>query len=296
MKLRFLASFALAFSLLAPAISTANGASFDAGALRVEKRGQGERAVILVPGLASGPWVWRDTVTRLAKSHAVYLVTLPGFDGHPAQPGVSFASLRRDLLALIETEKLEKPVIVGHSLGGALSLDFASDHSPRISGVISVDGLPVFPSTENSPDRKALGESLRTQFAAQSREQFEAGQLSYMRRIGTLNEALAKELAGQAARSDIGATAEFAAMLMAADLRPRLNSIQVPVVVISPFHAPDYSRMGVDEAMKAGYYRGLMAGVPDLEVVSISPARHFLMFDQPERFAKALDEALSRMF
>ena len=38
-----------------------------------------------------------------------------------------------------------------------------------------------------------------------------------------------------------------------------------------------------------------MAGVADLEIVSVSPARHFVMFDQPEKFAVALDAALAKM-
>ena len=53
--------------------------------------------------------------------------------------------------------------------------------------------------------------------------------------------------------------------------------------------------MGVDEAGKTGYYRMLLAGIEKLDVVSISPARHFVMFDQPEKFAAALDRALETM-
>ena len=53
--------------------------------------------------------------------------------------------------------------------------------------------------------------------------------------------------------------------------------------------------MGVDEAGKTGYYRMLLAGIEKLDVVSISPARHFVMFDQPEKFAAALDGALATM-
>ena len=64
------------------------------------------------------------------------------------------------------------------------------------------------------------------------------------------------------------------------------------MVEISPFNAPDFAAMGVDEAGKTDYYRMLLAGIEQLDVVSISPARHFVMFDQPEKFAAALDEAL----
>jgi pimeloyl-ACP methyl ester carboxylesterase len=287
---RFLAGLALAFSLLAPAFSQ----TFEAGALRVEKRGAGP-AVILIPGLASGPWVWRDTAPRLARNHTVYLLTLPGFDGREPRAGATLESLQSDLLGLLEKEKLRRPVLVGHSLGGTLSLAFAAAHPDRIAGVVAVDGLPVFPGTENANDRTALADSTRAQFGSQSREQFAAGQLMYMRAIGTTSESVAQELAPLAARSDVGATADFAAQLMALDLRPMLSAIRVPVTVISPFNAPDFARMGMDEAGKTGYYRSLLQGVARLEVVSIAPARHFVMFDQPEKFSAALDQALANM-
>jgi hypothetical protein len=82
---------------------------------------------------------------------------------------------------------------------------------------------------------------------------------------------------------------------MTADLRPRLPGIKVPVVEVSPFNAPDFAAMGVDEDRKTGYYRMLLNGIEKLEVVSIAPARHFVMFDQPAKFAAALDAALANM-
>lgn len=298
MKAKIFAGLALAFSLLVPAFSTAAPAAarFESGALQVDTLGTKGPAVILIPGLASGAWAWRDTAPRLAANHVVYLLTLPGFDGRAPQPGATLDSLQRDLLALIEKKKLDRPVLVGHSLGGTLSLAFATEHSDRIAGVIAVDGMPVFPGTEAAPDRKAMADATRAQFGAQTREQFVAGQQMYMRSIGVLSEAAADELATLASRSDIGATADFAAQLMAIDLRPKLARIGVPVVEISPFNPPDFARIGVDEAGKTGYYRTLLNGTPRLEVVSIAPARHFVMFDQPEKFAVALDQALATMF
>lgn len=289
MNKRIFAGFAFALSLLAPAFSV------EVGALKVETLGATGPAVILIPGLSSGPWVWRDTAPRLAAKHRVYLLTLPGFDGRAPQPGVTLDTLKSDLRALVEKEKLGKPVLVGHSLGGTLSLAFAADHPELVSGVVAVDGLPVFPGTENAPDRKAIAEQTRAQFGGQTREQFAAGQQWYMRSIGVLTEPLALELAALAARSDAGASADFASQAMAIDLRPRLVDIKAPVVEISPFNAPDFARIGVDETAKTGYYGTLLTGIEKLEVVSISPARHFVMFDQPEKFAVALDRALAGM-
>ena len=294
MTTKFFAGLALALSLLAPAFSTP--AKFEAGALQVEQMSDKGPALILIPGLACGPWVWADTTERLRGKYSVYLLTLPGFDGRKPVPGVTLESLAGDLATLIESRKIRKPVLVGHSLGGTLSLAFATEHSDLIAGVIAVDGLPVFPGTEGmTGDRSALGQRMRAQFEGQTPEQYAAGQRTYMKQIGSVDEAIATRLAELAGRSDISATVDLAAQMMIADLRPKLVNIKVPVVEISPFNAPDFAAMGVDENRKTGYYRMLLAGIGKLDVVSIAAARHFVMFDQPGKFAAALDGALASM-
>ncbi|HUL55913.1 MAG TPA: alpha/beta hydrolase [Usitatibacter sp.] len=294
MTKKLFASLALALSLLVPGCPAA--APFEAGALQVEQVSSEGPAIVFIPGLASGPWVWSDTAARLRGKYSIYLATLPGFDGTKPVAGTTLESLSRDLAALIETRKIHRPVLVGHSLGATLSLAFAADHSGLIAGVVAVDGLPVFPGTEGmTGDRSALGARIRAQFAGQTPEQFAQGQQAYMKRIGSVDEATAMKLAAWTSRSDIGATADFAAQAMTVDLRPRLASIKVPVVEISPFNAPDFAAMGIDEARKTEYYRMLLAGTGNLEVISIAGARHFVMFDQPEKFAAALDRALASM-
>jgi len=294
MTSKIFAGLALALSLLAPAFSAP--AKFEAGALHVERVSGKGPALIFIPGLASGPWTWTQTVERLKGKYSVYLLTLPGFDGRKPVPGATLESLSRDLATLIETRKIERPVLIGHSLGGTLSLGFAAAHSDLISGVVSVDGLPVFPGTETmTGDRSPLAARARAQFAGQTQAQFAEYQRTYMKQVGSIDEKIANSIAEHSSQSDVGATAEFAAQLLLLDLRPQLPAIKVPVVEISPFHAPDFAAINVDEARKTGYYRVLLAGVERLDVVSISPSRHFVMFDQPEKFAVALDRALESM-
>jgi len=294
MRLKIFAGFALALSLITPAFSAP--ATEEVGALRVEQVSAKGSPLIFIPGLACGPWVWEATVARLKDHYAIYLVTLPGFDGRKAQAGATIDSLQRDVRSLIEKRHIVKPVLVGHSLGGILGLGVAADDSALIAGVVAVEGLPVFPGTESiTGDRSAIAQRAHAQMDGQTPEQFAASQQIYMKQIGSVDEATALELAARTSRSDAAATADFAAQALALDLRPRLATIKVPVVEISPFNAPDFAAMGVDENGKTGYYRMLLTGIAHLEVVSISPARHFVMFDQPEKFAAALDRALAGM-
>jgi pimeloyl-ACP methyl ester carboxylesterase len=292
MRTAIFAGAVCALALLTPAFP----ATPDGGAFTVEKLGEQGSPLIFIPGLASGTWTWQADATRLAGSHVVYLLSLPGFDGRAAIPGTTFASLQSDLQKLIEKQHLRRPVLIGHSLGGTLSLAFAADHSDLIAGVVAVDGLPVFPGTENVPDRAPLAQGARAQLENQTPDQFAQYQQMYMARFGVIDAARALELAQWSSRSEPHTVAEFAAQLLLLDLRPKLKSISVAVTEISPFYAPDFAAMGVDEAGKTSYYRMLLAGIEQLDVVSISPARHFVMFDQPQKFSAALDEALAKVY
>ena len=62
-----------------------------------------------------------------------------------------------------------------------------------------------------------------------------------------------------------------------------------------PYFAPDVAAFGMTEQLKRDYYRSLMPDVASLEVVSISPARHFAMFDLPDAVMKEIRRALDRI-
>jgi pimeloyl-ACP methyl ester carboxylesterase len=278
--------------------SVAHGAeprrSFDIGNLHVERFGESGPAVILIPGLASGSWVWADVIAALKSNYRIYAVTLAGFDGVADIKGDRLALTDRALNGLIASEHLYKPILVGHSLGGTLALRYATAHSAQIAGVVAVDGLPVFPGTESVPlpQRAAMAQTAAAQVAGTSQEEFRTRQKEYMQHIGVISADRAAALANLTSRSDREATAEYTAADLSLDFRPQLKSIQVPVLEISPYLASDFAAIHLSEDAKVDYYRSLLSGVTRLEVESISPARHFAMVDQPVLFLKLLRQFL----
>ena len=271
--------------------------NFEVGILQVERHGQHGTPVILVPGLASGAWVWDDTVRRLQSTHVVYVVTLPGFSGRPSQDGVGMQEALDSLQHLIKVNKLDRPVVIGHSLGGVLAFALAEKYPQLLAGVVSIDGLPVFPGTEamELAQRPAMAAGIKARMAGVDAAGFVAQQDQYMKSIGVLDAGVAKRLSALTAKSDPATTARFIADIMQVDLRRDLPKISVPVLLLSPYNAADAALQGIDEASKTNYYRSLMAGTAQLEVLSISPSRHFAMFDQPEKVAAAIDGFLGKL-
>lgn len=281
----------------------AHGSAVDGmvGTLKMERHGAHGRPLILIPGLQGGPWVWQQTIAQLQKNHVVYAVTLAGFDGMPVpvDGGNLFDRADASLLRLIEQHKIDKPVLVGHSLGGTLALRFAGEHPDLVSGVVAVDGLPIFPGMErvSAEQRQAMAGQMRSTMAASTPEQFQAQSLGYMQKIGVIDPLVAARYAPMNARSDIKASAQYMAEDLAFDGRAGLKNADVPILEISPYNAPDFSvpPMVMSEAQKLAYYQSLLANAPNAKVLSISPSRHFVMLDQPAKFQQALDDFLKSL-
>ncbi len=289
----------LLMSVAAPAAARLTESTV--GTLSVARHGTQGRAVILIPGLQGGPWVWEQTIANLSKQHVVYAVTLAGFDGVPAPKdgGNLFDRAHASLLQLIQQQTINKPVLVGHSLGGTLALRFAGEHPELIAGVVAVDGLPIFPGMErvSAEQRQAMAARMQQQMSAATPEQFQAQALAYMQKIGVLDPLLATRYAPMNARSDIRASAQYMAEDLAFDGRAALKNAQVPILEISPYNAADFSQppMVMTEAQKTAYYASLLGNAPNASVVSISPSRHFVMLDQPAKFQQVLDGFLKRI-
>lgn len=272
--------------------------TFDVGMLHVDRYGSGD-PIVLIPGLACGAWSWNGVIPHLAERHAVYALTLAGFAGRPAVGDASFAAFSHDLGALLDARRIVKPVLVGHSLGGTLAIAFAEGQPNRVRAIVAVDGLPVIPGMErlDAAQRSAAAVKAGASVGAQTREQLLAYQQGYMASIGVSDPALAAELANLTSRSEPRSLGAWLQADIAADLRPGLAAITVPMLAVAPFSPTESDALPVhyNEAQKGDYYRALLAGAPHLQVVTIAPARHFVMLDQPARFQAALDAFLSTL-
>ncbi len=281
------------------ASSIAPATSFEVGMLHVEKYGAGRPAIVLIPGLACGPWVWQDAIRELSASHAVYALTLPGFDGRAAtgeKPLV--AAFRRDFWALLAAEKLDRPVVVGHSLGGTLALALAEEHAERLAGVVAVDGLPVFPALAFAApaQREAAAAGMAGTYATLDAARELAGQEAYMAAVGTIRPEWVKPAAAREARSDPQAIADWLREDLTADLRPELSRITIPLLEIMPYNSADMKPPAAYTLEQTrAFYQSLLAGAPRVTVEPIEPSRHFVMLDQPEAFRHALAEFLKSL-
>ncbi|HEX3463317.1 MAG TPA: alpha/beta hydrolase [Candidatus Elarobacter sp.] len=273
-------------------------AQIDAGSLHVLRFGHGD-PVVLLPGLTTGPWEWSALIRHLAPSHTVYAVGLPGFDGRPPASAPLFDRATRDFWSLLDAQKIARPVVIGHSLGGTLAILLGEQQPERLRGIVALDGLPVFPGMETvtAEQRAALAQQSSAAIARQGHDEMAAFEKGYMRGAGgVLDDQLSDQIATLEANSDPAGTAQWLAEDLASDTRAGLAKITVPLLEIVPYNAPDLANSPAKytEDQKVSYYRTLLNGAPKVQVVSISPARHFAMFDQPDKLNAIVDAFLSQ--
>lgn len=151
----------------------------------------------------------------------------------------------------------------------------------------------------SASQREASAQQMRSMIGHVSMQQFAAQQLHFMQTIGMVNQDRARHYAALSADSDPDVMYEYAAEDMELDLRPKLKSITVPLLEITPYYKPDFERYSklnnrplTTPGQKADYYRKLLDGAPHADVVTIEGARHYIMLDQPQAFYSTLDTFL----
>ena len=298
-RLFFAGAFALAILALStpaqaalPPLLPKATSSFDAGSIHVDVYGtHGRRAVIFIPGLTCGPWEWAGEITQLAPAYTIYALTLPGFDGHPAIKEPLFQTVSVDFWTMLKAHDIQKPILIGHSLGGTLGILLAEQHSEKLSGVIAVDGLPIFSGFEKLTveQRAQAGARMSAAIAsATTPQQFELIERNYSLPYLLTSPADIAAVAPLTAKSDPQAVAAWASEDVTMDLRPQLASISVPLLEIAPFDALLNGKTFPVPDAKRKYYESLLAGDATAKVQVIEPSRHFVMYDQPQKLHSAI--------
>jgi pimeloyl-ACP methyl ester carboxylesterase len=108
--------------------------------LEVLDWGGSGRNVVLMAGSGNTAHVFDDFAPRLSEFCHVYGITRRGYgvSSHPGS-GYSEQRLAADVLAVIDTLKLAKPVLMGHSMSGEELTRLGDEHSDRLAGLIYLD-------------------------------------------------------------------------------------------------------------------------------------------------------------
>jgi pimeloyl-ACP methyl ester carboxylesterase len=247
----------------------------------VIKTGKGKQAIIFLPGFASSGDVWNETKSNFEKEFTCYTFTMAGFAGVKPQPNVSFKNWETEIVNYIKDNKIEKPIVIGHSMGGGLALAIASDYPQLISKIVVVDALPCLaalrdPSFKSQENNDCS--SMVNQMTAMSEDEFLQMQ---KRNIAMLLADASKqeEAIGWSMKSDRKTFGEMYCDFSNTDLRDKIVAIKCPSLILLEFGFSNY-KVPVEAQYK------------NLKTASFQYSNkglHFIMYDDKDWYLAQLN-------
>jgi pimeloyl-ACP methyl ester carboxylesterase len=243
-----------------------------------------KQAIIFIPGLMSNPSVYAGIKEQFEEQFDVHLVAIKGFAGTPQDSEFSFEQLLLDLRAYIALKKLDKPHIVGHSMGGLIGLSMAAEYEELIGKVVSIDGLPfIGPIFTRSNDTVAShlepqAQAMKAMFQAMQPEQ-----LAAQTKRGIFIQAKSADdqahIVEMAKNSDPITAGIALYEVMLKDVRKPLQTSETRMLLLGASGAftQDAQHQSVQDL-----YEQQFENVKNATVIMNTQARHFIMFDQPE--------------
>jgi len=267
-------------------------ASGDTITLRVAGAG---RPVLMVHGLGGSHHDWDGALESLAQQHTIHSFDLLGHGARASSKRLpTLQQMAHDVAEVIAGLGLERPLLVGHSLGALVVMKYLQDHgATQIAGVCLIDQSPritndgqwqlgLFGSLTDGQLKDTLGR-LRGDFVETVASEFIA-------RLAPLKQARSREaLAGRLARWAVTKLARSCGIehvlsmlesLVDADFRDVIAKVKVPTMVVLGGASHHYGGLPLEQ-----YYRNTL---PDGTVRMYKRASHSPHRQEPVRFAADL--------
>jgi len=268
--MRVLLSLVLAIPL-SPAI---HGATVDGAKVHWSSKGSAKQAVILVHGWTCDESSWDAQVPVLSQKYRVITLDLPGH-GHsdpPKDGKFSMTGFARAVEAVRAEAKVDKVVLVGHSMGTPVIREYARLYPKHVVGLVPVDGL-VLISSGGPPQANGRGApnpaAMTGPDGIKAREAMIRGMFTPATPAAVQQHVLKMMLAPPEATAS-------GAMIATFDTAS-LNGFVTTVPVLGIYAG---TPMASRDALKQVF--------PNSEYVQVAGTGHFVMMERPEEFNRLL--------
>jgi len=241
-----------------------------AGRLRVSEGGEGGVPVVLVHGLASELETWRPVLDRLRGSRRAISYDQRGHGQSDPAGEYSIAALAGDLDRVVEQLGLPQFWLAGHSFSGTVVSAYAAEHPEKLQGVVYVDA--VGDVSRSAPEMK---EYFRGQDVGMTPERLQA---AYGEMLGPK--------ARPATRSTVLASVARMDLKAFATLRGEMGEFD-GLSAARRYGGPRFAveADGEENAFRASH-------LPGTKRIAVPGVSHWLMLDDPQATARALEEVL----
>ncbi len=251
--------------------------------LAFSEHGEGPPLVIM-HGLFGSARNWRTIAEHLADSHHVYAVDLRnhGESGHA--DSMSFSEMIDDLREFLDAEGLERPAMIGHSVGGKVAMLFALLYGQHLDRLVVVDIAPFAYAHTYLPQVEAMRglDTASVSSRADADERLARSILDAPLRTFLLQNLVSRD-GGYAWRINLRAIA---------DDMEKLTGF--PDATGLEYGGPSLFVSGAEsDYVRPGYHDKIRALFPNAEFVAIADAGHRVHAEQPETFLDSVRRFLA---
>jgi pimeloyl-ACP methyl ester carboxylesterase len=237
---------------------------------------EGHPPLILIHGAGGSRLHWPPEIRRM-EGELVYSLDLPGHGQSPGEGENTIGGYSKRVCEWMDAINLERAVLVGHSMGGAISMTIALDEKDRMAGLILVGTggrLRVLPMIlEMTADSQKLSE------AADLVNSYAFGPQAPPRLVELARVRMA-ETRPHVLHGDFQACDGF-------DVLSRLNEVTLPTQVIC----------GEEDRLTPVKYSNFMAEtIPDARIETIEGAGHMVMLEKAGNVAAIMKRFLEDVF
>ncbi|MDQ6529005.1 alpha/beta hydrolase [Flavobacterium sp. LHD-85] len=250
----------------------------------VLKTGKGKQSIIFIPGFASSGDVWNETKAVFEKDFTCYTLTMAGFARVKPQPNPSFENWKNGIAQYIKDNKIEKPIVIGHSMGGGLALAIAADYPELIGKIVVVDALPClaalsdpsFKSKENNDCSATV-----KQMTGMNETQFYDMQKQMMPRL-LQDQSKLETVVSWSVKSDRNTFGQMYCDFYNTDLRAKISQIKCSSLVLLESYFINL-KPAIDEQYK---------NLKTADFRYASKGLHFIMYDDTAWYLAQLNNFL----
>ena len=264
-------------------LTTALNAQYTA--FKVEVVGNGD-PILLFPGFACTGEVWNETVAELSKTHQCHIFTLAGFGGVKPIELPWLPKIKDEIISYVKNENLQKPTIIGHSLGGTLGFWLAAEETMLFKKVIAVDALPASGAlmVPNYKSENMVYDNPQSKMMLEMSDEAFTAMANQMASFMVINKEKVPQLVNWMKTAHRGTYVYGYVDLLKLDLREAIANIQVPVTVLAATYP--------DKKMIESTYKAQFDKLPSVQIEYADNSAHFVMFDQPEWYLAKIKQHL----
>jgi 3-oxoadipate enol-lactonase len=240
--------------------------------------------LVFLHGIGGAARAFRHQLATFGSRFRAIAWDMPGYGGSKPLPDVSIAALAEALQEFLQQIEADRPVLVGHSIGGMIVQQWLTHHPQAARAVVLAQTSPAF--------GKADGDWQKSFIAAR------LGPLDRGETMSSLAPTLVKELVGEdpdtkgmdVARDCMASVPEasYRAMMLALigfDRRSALKDIAVPTLLLSG------SR---DNNATAPMMEKMASHIPAAHYVELAGVGHLANLERPDAFNAAIDKFLEQ--